>query len=413
MTAGLRDGLAIGIFGFTYLLISGRRLRWLPLGRPAAVLLGAVLMVGTGVMTPEAVYRAVDWDTIILLLGMGLISAFLEVAGFFQWLADRVLRRARTPGRLLGAVVFLAGGLSAVLVNDTVCLMLTPFVVALVTRGGLPVVPYLLALAMGANVGSVATLVGNPQNMIIGTRSGIGFAAFLLRLGPVALVSLGVVFVLLRHGFRRELSGVVPRPVQGDPPPVDARLLRWALAVLAGVLAGFFAGLNLAWTALAGAVVLLVAARRDTQAMLAKVDWSLLLFFAGLFAVVQGFNATGLPERFFARAAPWMGSTSGRQAWMFAGFAAAGSNLFSNVPFVLVAGEWMDRFMDPGRMWQVLALATTLAGNLTILGSVANIIVLESARGQVEVGFRDYARHGVPVTMATLVAGMGMLMLLP
>ncbi len=395
------------------MLISGRRLRWLPLGRPAAALLGTVLMVATGVMTPEAVYRAVDWDTIVLLLGMGLISAFLDVAGFFQWLADSILRRARTPDRLLAAVVGLSGGLSALLVNDTVCLMLTPFVVVLVTRGGLPVVPYLLALAMGANVGSVATLVGNPQNMIIGTRSGIGFAAFLARLGPVAVLGLVLVFLLLRHGFRREMAGVVLRPVPADRPAVDGRLLRWALGVLAGVVIGFFAGLSLAWTALGGAVVLLVVAGRDTHAMLAKVDWSLLLFFAGLFVVVQGFNSTGLPGQVFGWVRPWMGDTPGRQAWTFAGFAVVGSNVFSNVPFVLVAGEWMGRFADPERMWQVLALATTLAGNLTILGSVANIIVLETAREHATVGFREYLRHGVPVTVVTLVAGMILLLLLP
>src|SRR6059036_2427010 len=168
-----RELLAILIFSFTYVLISGRRLKVLPLNRPAAALLGAVLMVATGVMSPERAYRAVDYDTLVLLLGMMLISAYLFLARFFDWAADWILKIAKTPQRLLLYLVLTSGGLSALLVNDTVCLMLTPLVVAVMVRGGLPLPPYLLALAMSANVGSVATLVGNPQNMIIGHLSGI------------------------------------------------------------------------------------------------------------------------------------------------------------------------------------------------------------------------------------------------
>jgi Na+/H+ antiporter NhaD/arsenite permease-like protein len=164
-----REWVAILIFAFTYLLISGRTLKILPLNRPAAALLGTVLMVATGVMTPESTYRAVDYDTLVLLLGMMLISAYLCLGGFFDWAADWVLRIAHTPEQLLLYIVIASGALSAVLVNDTVCVMLTPLVVAVMVRGQLPLRPYLLALAMSANLGSVATLVGNPQNMIIGT----------------------------------------------------------------------------------------------------------------------------------------------------------------------------------------------------------------------------------------------------
>src|SRR5690606_19143494 len=155
------------IFALTYLLISGRRLKILPLNRPAAALLGTVLMVVFGVMTPEQVYAAVNYDTLVLLPGMGLISAYLQMGGFFVWTADWVLRVAGTPHRLMAFLILTSGLLSALLVNDTVCLMLTPVVVQVVSRGGLSLPPYLLALAMSANIGSVATLVGNPQNMLI------------------------------------------------------------------------------------------------------------------------------------------------------------------------------------------------------------------------------------------------------
>ena len=163
MTSYQREFAAIAIFAFTYLLISGRRLKILPLNRPAAALLGSVLMVAFGVLTPEQAYRSVDYDTLVLLLGMMLISAYLFLAGFFDWAADWILRRAQSPQALLLYLVVVSGGLSALLVNDTVCLMMTPLVVAVMVRGRLPLPPYLLALAMSANLGSVATLVGNPQ----------------------------------------------------------------------------------------------------------------------------------------------------------------------------------------------------------------------------------------------------------
>ena len=152
----------------TYALISGRQLKILPLNRPAAALLGAVLMIATGVMTPERAYRAINYDTLVLLLGMMLISAYLYLAHFFEWAAELVLNFSRTPQRLLLHVAFASGILSALLVNDTICLMLTPLVVAVIRRGKLPLLPYLVPLSTSANIGSAATLVGNPQNMIIG-----------------------------------------------------------------------------------------------------------------------------------------------------------------------------------------------------------------------------------------------------
>jgi len=157
-----RELVATIIFAITYILISGRQLKIFPLNRPAAALLGAVLMVATGVMTPERAYRAVNYDTIVLLLAMMLVSAYLYLAHFFEWAADVVLQFSRTPQRLLLYLTLTSGILSALLVNDTICLMLTPLVIAVIRRGKLPLLPYLVALATSANIGSVATLVGNP-----------------------------------------------------------------------------------------------------------------------------------------------------------------------------------------------------------------------------------------------------------
>ena len=405
-----KELLAVAIFCVTYLLISGRQLKILPLNRPAAALLGTVLMVACGVLTPEQAYRAVDYDTLVLLLGMMIISAYLCLAGFFDWAADRILRHARTPQSLLLHLVFTSGILSALLVNDIVCLMLTPLVVAVMVRGKLPLAPYLLALAMSANLGSVATLVGNPQNMIIGHLSGIRFLQFSASLAPVALVGLLVEYAMLRAGFRKVLGQAIIQRPTAPPPPLDRRLLILTLVVLGLVFSGFVAGLNLAWTAMAGGALVMVLAKRDTHQVLKLVDWHLLVFFAALFIVVEGLSQTGLPDQAYRLVQPLFGSSIASQAWNFAWFAEAGSNIFSNVPFVLVAGKWMNNFTHPELMWKVMALTTTFAGNLTIVGSVANIIVVESARGKVELGFWDYARYGIPVTIVTSVLGLLLLL---
>src|SRR5216117_1808694 len=389
MKSTQKELVAIAIFSLTYLLISGRRLKVLPLNRPAAALLGAVLMVLCGVMTPEQAYRAVDYNTLVLLLGMSLLSAYFYLAVFFDWTAERVLKVARSPQRLLFLLILTSGVLSALLVNDTVCFMLTPLVVAVVVRSKLPLMPYLLGLAMSANIGSVCTLVGNPQNMIIGQLSKLPFVRFSLSLAPAAAFGLAIQFAVLSFGFRDLLRNASIQAGEAPARPLDRRLLAITVGTLALVFLGFVSGLDLSWTALAGAVLVMVLARRDTHEVLKLVDWHLLLFFAALFIVVEGLNSTGLPDQIYAGLRGLFGSSPAAQAWNFAWFSAVGSNVFSNVPFVLVAGKWVTGFAQPELMWKVMALATTLAGNLTLLGSVANIIVVESTRGQVEIGFWD------------------------
>ena len=407
----LKEPIAIAIFAMTYALIGGRRLKVLPLNRPAAALLGAVLMVALGVMTPDEAYRAVDYNTLVLLLGMMLISAYLYLAGFFDWAAAEILKLAKTPQRLLLYLILTSGVLSALLVNDTVCLMLTPLVVAVIVRGRLPLLPYLLALATSANIGSVATLVGNPQNMIIGHMSHIPFLRFSAALLPAAVVGLALDYAILNIGFRKVLRTARIHHDVTPSRPLDRRLLAVTAATLALVFVGFMAGLNLAWTALTGAAVVMVLARRDTHETLKLVDWHLLVFFAALFVVVEGLNSTGMPDEIYGHLHGLFGMTATSQVWNFTWFSVAGSNVFSNVPFVLVAGKWIGNFAHPERMWKVLALATTLAGNLTILGSVANIIVVESARKHIEIGFWDYAKYGIPLTVLTTLVGTALLLL--
>ena len=204
---------------------------------------------------------------------------------------------------------------------------------------------------------------------------------------------------------------MIQRAPQSEP-DLDRGLLALVCVVFMTIFACFLAGLNLAWTAMAGAVLVMALARRDTHDVLKLVDWHLLLFFAGLFIVVDGLRDTGLPDAIYRRLQPIFRSSAATQAWNLSWFSVIGSNIFSNVPFVLVAGNWIARFAEPALMWKVLALATTFAGNLTIIGSVANVIVLESARQHIEVGFWDYVRFGIPIAILTTAAGVAVLLAL-
>ena len=228
----------------------------------------------------------------------------------------------------------------------------------------------------------------------------------------MAIVALAINFVILRLGFRSALwRAVIAREAHAIP-KLDRGLFAIVCAVFAAIFACFLAGLNPAWTALAGAALVMVLARRDTHEVLKLVDWHLLVFFAALFVVVDGLSDTGLPDSIYGHLQPVFGSHVVAQTWNLTWFSVVGSNIFSNVPFVLVAGKWITRFVEPTLMWKVLALATTFAGNLTIIGSVANMIVVESAREHLEVGFWDYARFGIPITILTTAVGVLVLLVL-
>lgn len=379
--------------------------------RPAAALLGAVLMVGLRVLTPAEAGSAVNGDTIGLLFGMMVLAAYLTEAAFFRWASWKVIHSVSTPRALLAGLVFTAGLLSAFLVNDTVCLMMTPLVLRIVDDAELPALPFLLAVAFGSNAGSVATLTGNPQNMIVGTLSGISWARFASALALPALASLVLVAGLLALLFRKELPARALATGKVERPPVDRRLLAKALGATLLVLAGFLAGLPLSWTALGGAALLMAVGGRAPREALLRVDWPLLLFFAGLFIVVAGVSQAGVAARMHEAFAPWLGRAPAHQAVAFGGFTVLGSQVVSNVPFVILAGEWIPKMADPTLVWLATALAATLAGNLTIVGSVANVIVLELAGSRGRVGFWRFLEYGAAVTAATLAAGFAILLL--
>jgi Na+/H+ antiporter NhaD/arsenite permease-like protein len=398
------------VFILTYAVISGQRVPGLRLDRPSAALCGAVLMVLVRTLSPAEAYAAISLDTLSLLLGMMIIAAFLAESAFFRTVAYRAAMHAGTPRTLLIIVVVVAGLSSTVLVNDVVCLMMTPIVLAVVRELQLPPLPYMLAVATASNIGGVMTLTGNPQNMIIATAGHLSFARYTLRMAPVALVGLAIDAALLVRLFHRELGKTrLPHPTL-PPPPLDRWLVGKSLVILAFVMCGFLSGHSMPGMALAGAALLTLVAQVAPRPVYARVDWSIILFFAGLFVVIQGAARTGVLELMFNGIAPLLGASAERQMVTFGLFSVLASNLFSNVPYVLIARHFVPRLAHPEYQWIGLAMTSTLAGNLTMVGSVANLIVLELAGPDGHVGFLRFLKYGGVIVLAT--TGFGLTVLL-
>jgi len=276
-----------------------------------------------------------------------------------------------------------------------------------VVRAGLNPVPFLIALVTSANIGSVMTLTGNPQNMLVGIFSKISYGTFFLLLLPVGVVGLLLDWAILRWLYRRDLEGSFK--AEGlELPSVDGPALRRVMGVVALITLGFLLPLEqwipglearhkLPLVALAGAGLVVLAGRARPAEAFAHVDWGLLVFFAGLFVVIAGINRTGILPALHGRAAPLFGRSGGGLTV----FTVAMSNLVSNVPYVLVVQKWISGRYE----WVLVAMASTFAGNLTVVGSVANMIVLELSRERAKIGFVEYLRAGIPVTLATTAAG--------
>lgn len=392
------------IFLATYVLISARRLGWLGFDRPAGALLGATACVAFGVLEPSEALGAVDGATLLLLFGMMGMGAFLSLDGFFDELEQRLTRLARTPARLLGIVVWGAGALSALITNDAVCVLGSLLLVRTIRRHELPPLAFLLALATGANTGSVATLVGNPQNMLCGVLGGLSYRSHLAMMAPVAVLGLALNHALLAWVFRRALGAAAL--VELTPAGGLSRASKLTLAVIGASAVAYTFGGDLAWTAAGGFVLLMLIHRNDTRQLWPRIDWSLLLFFSGLFVVAEGFTRSGAPAAFFARF-PLASSETGLGEWLrLACIFLVGSNVVSNVPFILVVREQMAALQDPTLGWELLSMASTFAGNLTLLGSVANIIVAEAGREVGGIGFWQYLKVGFPLAVATTLLGV-------
>ncbi len=399
----LEQGLTLAVALLTLLGVSFGRLPKLPLGRAGLALAGASFLVLLGVQDVPSAWRLIDGDIMVLLLGLMIVNAVLTRAGFFRLLTRLAVRGARSTFALLVSLVFASGVLSAFFLNDTVVLMLTPLVLAVARTLERRPLPYLLALAMSANIGSVASLTGNPQNLIVGLRGGIGFLSFLSALAPVALLGLLALVGLLVLGFPAEFYRVRLSPPTLEPFQVDRGLLARSVLVALGMLTAFALGAPVPAAALVAAALMLMVAPIPSGKLLAELDWNLLVLFAGLFVVVGSLETSGLSGVLFGALEPFLAAG----VFALSLLSALLSNLLSNVPAVLLLSPVLEARGGVRLEWLTVAMASTLAGNLTLLGSVANLIVVETARREgLHVGFFAYLRLGAPVTLATLLIGV-------
>jgi Na+/H+ antiporter NhaD/arsenite permease-like protein len=305
-----------------------------------------------------------------------------------------------------------SGLLSAFFVNDTICLVLTPLMLAVLRPLRLKPLPFLLAIALSSNVGSAMTPTGNPQNMLIGVASGIHFARFIAMLALPSLGGLVIVFVVLAWLHRRDLAVELPTDAEIPDAPFDRSLVVRSLIVFCGALVCWLAGLSLPLVAITAAAILIAIAQRDPSDAFAKVEWSLLLFFGALFVVMRGARDLPMIESLTAAAAAQLHGAPLHDAIVTSGAMVALSNLVSNVPAVILWLPVVPHVAAPTFIWLVMAMSSTFAGNLTLLGSMANLIVAERAESRGErLGFVDYLKAGIPVTLLTLAWGITILVL--
>ena len=411
------------IFLATYVLISLRRLAHIPLERPAVALAGASLMILFSVVTPTQALEAIDLNTILLLVGMMLVVVTLESTGFFGHLALWIVEHSKNQRQLMVYLCVATAMLSALVLNDTVVLFFTPIIIHAARLLQVNPVKYLVAEAISANIGSVATEVGNPQNAYIGTVSGITFLRFLTIMGPTMLVALTLAVLILLVLYRNDLKAPIqPKAVtqlEEEQSISQPRLLWFSLAMTGLIFAAFLAShlieLPLSLIALAGGSILVffapVVGKSSPRVLFRRVDWSIILLFIGLFIVLQGVKVSGLLDQLFAgfeRAS----AGSIRTVWGLGLLASIISNLISNVPAVLLLSSVVADIATEAT-WFTLAAASTLAGNATILGAAANIIVAERSEEMgVGITFWEFTRVGLPITIATLAAAFAMVELL-
>lgn len=378
------------------------RFPWLRMNRATIALVGATTLVALGALALEEAYSSLDLDTLTLLFAMMILNANLRLAGFFRLVNSRIIRWTRSPRMLLATIIVASGLLSAIFLNDTIVLVFTPLVLEVTQSLRRDPIPYLIGLVSAANIGSMATITGNPQNMLIGMASGIPYLVFTAYLIVPAIVGLFIAWVVIVVVYHREFSSnefdcSIELPARPYRPLLRKSLLATCLMIVA-----FVSGMSIPLAALMAASLLLVTRRLKPERVFREIDWSLLVFFSGLFIVTGAIEKLGLVHKLVPLANP---SGSGGMARL-AVVAMILSNLISNVPAVMLFRPIIPTFPDPEKAWLTLAMASTLAGNLTLLGSVANLIVAELAKREgVHLSFAEYLKTGMVITLLTLAAG--------
>ncbi|MBW6470382.1 MAG: anion transporter [Methanosarcinaceae archaeon] len=410
------------------------RIPGINVGRPAAAFIGAVLMILSGVLTFDEAISAIDFRTIALLFGMMVVTANLGESGFFNMLSSKAISFGHTPKKLMLVVVIATALSSAFFVNDIVVLIFTPLVIRLCLKYRLNPVPYLIGTAMASNIGSTMSIVGNPQNMLIGVQSGISFTRFMIYLAPVTLVSIFVLIAVLFVFYKKDLLGslcadktdnlmyttdkphinknMIKSSSGGDDPTgLNKSGAKASLFIPIFVMVLFFADsilhIGLPLIALSGAALVFITDRGKSSQILKNVDWVLLLFFAGLFIVIEGAVRSGVFEIFDQiQLMPDAGSIV-----LLHILGIFGSQIVSNVPFTMFVIPYIAP-LSSDVLWISLASGATLAGNLTLIGAISNIIVVEvAAKSGIYIKFSEFMKIGVFVTLLSIFASLIILMI--
>jgi len=383
IVAGTLVGVAIG------------RWPWLKMNRATIALVGATALIAIGVIPLKDAFEAVDWNTIVLLFAMMVLNVNLRIAGFFHLVTSRVVRLAKTPRQLLALVIAVSGVLSAVFLNDTIALMMTPMVLELALALRRNPLPYLVALVTAANVGSVSAIT-----------SGFSFVQFTAALAPIALVGLFIIWLVMIVVYRTEFASAALASDLVVSGTEDPGLLRKSMLATGLMLVALIGGAPIPLAALSAAAMLLVSRRREPERVFEEIDWGLLVFFISLFVVTGAIETSGLGQDLFAWLRPWADGGAAKLTTV----SLILSNVVSNVPAVMLFRPVVPTLADPHSAWLTLAMATTLAGNLTLLGSVANLIVAEIAkRHGVHLSFVEYLKSGTLIAVLTLLVGVAWL----
>ncbi|HAL64740.1 MAG TPA: anion transporter [Bacteroidales bacterium] len=399
--------IALIIFILTYTGIIFTRLPGVNIDRPSAAFFGAIAMILFGILSFDEAISAIDFNTIGLLLGMMIIIATLQLDGFFAFLASLTIRIAQTPFKLLIAITLFTGITSAFLVNDAVVLFITPLIISLCKSGQLNPIPFLIAEILAANTGSLMTMTGNPQNMLIGINSGIPYAEFLLRLIPISLLGLVIIILVIRLLYNKTFSQKNNLTFNKNAFQYNFRSMQWSVIILAGVVIMFFIHhlihLSIPLISLTGAALILIFGKVKPSKVIKQIDWVLLLFFASLFVVVHGVEKVGLFDRVITANLLLGNAKSLAFIHVISLFL---SQLISNVPFTVIMLPLMKTAGNE-ILWLGLASATTLAGNATIIGAMANLIVIESARNKgIKISFMEFFKPGIIVSLSTLLISL-------
>jgi Na+/H+ antiporter NhaD/arsenite permease-like protein len=394
------DVLTLVIFALTYVVIALGEIPWTRIDRTGAALAGAVAMVVSGALSEAAAEHAIDFHTIALLLGMMIVVANLRLSGAFAFFARALLARAQSGFGMLAMTVAAAGLLAAFFINDVVCLALTPLIIDAAEIADVDPIPLLLGLATASNIGSAATITGNPQNMIVAGFAHLGYSSFAIHLAPAAIIGLVADYFVIATVYRSSLGARRP---QGNPGSRTIRIIRPLMIkssiVTFGALAMFIAGYPTHLVAMGAGVILLFTRRIKPARVYRLIDWTMLAMFTGLFIVVAGFETTGFPTDFVKL----VGVQRLTHPVTLTVVVAILSNVVSNVPAVLLFRPLYPMLGGSRAIAMLIASASTYAGNLTVVGSIANLIVIEQARlRKINITFFDYLRVGVPIALITL-----------